>query len=51
MRIDQLFQKRNFLNYELRHAYDYLIAYYKETGQPQKTAGSNRTSDCIKPPV
>ncbi len=35
-RIDQLFQKRNFLNYELRHAYDYLIAYYKETAQPQK---------------
>lgn len=35
-KIDQLFQKRNFLNYELRHAYDYLIAYYKETAQPQK---------------
>lgn len=36
IRIDQLFQKRNILNYELRHAYDYLIAYYKETAEPQK---------------
>lgn len=35
-KIDQFFQKENFLNYELRHAYDYLIAYYKETAQPQK---------------
>lgn len=35
-RIDELFRTKNFLNYELREAYEYLITYYKETGQPQK---------------
>ncbi|WCM41207.1 LPXTG cell wall anchor domain-containing protein [Flavobacterium sp. CBA20B-1] len=34
-KIDTLFQEKNFLNYELREAYDYLIAYYNETNQPQ----------------
>lgn len=35
-RIDELFRTKNFLNYELREAYEYLITYYKEIGQPQK---------------
>lgn len=35
-RIEELFRTKNFLNYELREAYEYLITYYKETGQPQK---------------
>ncbi|UUV22413.1 helix-turn-helix transcriptional regulator [Paenimyroides aestuarii] len=34
-KIDTLFQEKNFLNYELRETYDYLIAYYNETNQPQ----------------
>ncbi|WKW45996.1 hypothetical protein P3875_09430 [Myroides sp. JBRI-B21084] len=34
-KIDTLFHEKNFLNYELREAYDYLIAYYNETNQPQ----------------
>lgn len=34
-KIDALFHEKNFLNYELREAYDYLIAYYNETNQPQ----------------
>lgn len=29
--IDELFHQKNFLNYELRETYEYLIAYYKET--------------------
>lgn len=29
-KVDELFVKRNFLNYELRDAYDYLIEFYKE---------------------
>lgn len=36
LKIDQLFQEKKFLNYELREAYDYLIAYYKETGQTKQ---------------
>src|SRR5690606_19816280 len=32
-KIDQLFHEKKFLNYELRETYDYLAAYYKETGQ------------------
>jgi len=32
-KIDSLFHQKAFLNYELREAYDYLIAYYKETEQ------------------
>ncbi len=32
-KINQLFQEKRFLNYELREALDYLAAYYKETGQ------------------
>ena len=32
-KIDSLFHEKAFLNYELREAYDYLIAYYKETEQ------------------
>lgn len=35
-KIDRLFHEKEFLNYDLREAYDYLIAYYKETGQPEK---------------
>jgi len=35
-KIDQLFQKREFLNYELRETYEYLISYYKENKQPQR---------------
>jgi len=34
-KIDALFKEKEFLNYELREAYDYLIAYYNETNQPQ----------------
>lgn len=34
-KIDELFHEKKFLNYELREAYDYLIAYYNETNQPQ----------------
>jgi len=34
-KIDTLFKEKKFLNYELREAYDYLIAYYSETNQPQ----------------
>lgn len=34
-KIDALFKEKKFLNYELREAYDYLIAYYNETNQPQ----------------
>ena len=34
-KIDMLFHEKKFLNYELREAYDYLIAYYNETNQPQ----------------
>lgn len=34
-KIDRLFHEKKFLNYELREAYDYLIAYYNETNQPQ----------------
>lgn len=34
-KIDTLFKEKEFLNYELREAYDYLIAYYNETNQPQ----------------
>src|SRR5690606_11068988 len=34
-KIDLLFKEKHFLNYELREAYDYLIAYYNETNQPQ----------------
>ncbi len=34
-KIDVLFHEKKFLNYELREAYDYLIAYYNETNQPQ----------------
>lgn len=32
-KIDSLFNEKKFLNYELRETYDYLAAYYKETGQ------------------
>lgn len=32
-KIDTLFKGKHFLNYELREAYEYLITYYKETGQ------------------
>ena len=35
-KIDALFHEQKFLNYELRDTYDYLIAYYKETKQPQQ---------------
>lgn len=35
-KIDELFQEKKFLNYELREAYDYLRAYYKETGQTEQ---------------
>lgn len=34
-KIDTLFKEKEFLNYELREVYDYLIAYYNETNQPQ----------------
>jgi|GEM_PF-727117 len=34
-KIDTLFHEKEFLNYELRETYDYLIAYYNETNQPQ----------------
>ena len=34
-KIDDLFKEKQFLNYELREAYDYLISYYKETNQTQ----------------
>src|SRR5690606_2309410 len=34
-KIDSLFKEKEFLNYELRETYDYLIAYYNETNQPQ----------------
>lgn len=34
-KIDALFKEKQFLNYELREAYDYLISYYKETNQTQ----------------
>jgi len=32
-KIDALFKNKHFLNYELREAYEYLIIYYKETGE------------------
>ena len=32
-KINDLFQERKFLNYELREAYNYLRTYYNETGQ------------------
>lgn len=35
IKIDALFKEKEFLNYELREAYDYLIAYYNDTNQPQ----------------
>lgn len=35
-KIQDLFKQKQFLNYELREAYDYLILYYKETKQPEK---------------
>ncbi len=34
-KIDTLFHKKKFLNYELRETYNYLMAYYKETNQQQ----------------
>lgn len=34
-KIDELFHEKEFLNYELREAYEYLMAYYKETHQSQ----------------
>lgn len=34
-KINTLFYEKKILNYELREAYDYLIAYYNETNQPQ----------------
>jgi len=34
-KIDTLFYDKKFLNYELREAFDYLIAYYNKTNQPQ----------------
>ncbi|MBS7321796.1 MAG: hypothetical protein KIG55_09420 [Myroides sp.] len=34
-KIGTLFKEKKFLNYELRETYDYLIAYYNETNQPQ----------------
>lgn len=34
-KINDLFQERKFLNYELREAYNYLRTYYQETGQTQ----------------
>jgi len=34
-KIDSLFKEKEFLNYELRETYNYLIAYYKETNQAQ----------------
>lgn len=34
--IDELFHQKNFLNYELRETYEYLIAYYKEKGNPKQ---------------
>src|SRR5690554_32910 len=35
-KIDELFREKEFLNYELRETYEYLIAYYKEKNQPQQ---------------
>ena len=35
-KIDKLFHQKNFLNYELRETYEYLIAYYKEKGNPEQ---------------
>jgi len=35
-KIDELFHQKNFLNYELRKTYEYLIAYYKETDSPEQ---------------
>jgi len=35
-RIQDLFEQKKFLNYELREAYDYLILYYKDTKRTQK---------------
>ena len=32
-KIDALFHEKEFLNYELREAYDYLIAFYQETNE------------------
>ncbi len=34
-KVDDLFKEKQFLNYELREAYDYLISFYKETNQTQ----------------
>lgn len=34
-KIDALFRDKEFLNYELREAYDYLMVYYQETNQQQ----------------
>lgn len=36
LKIDDLFKANNFLNYELRDTYTYLIDYYKETNNPKK---------------
>lgn len=35
-KIDELFREKEFLNYELRETYEYLIAYYKEKKLPQQ---------------
>jgi len=35
-KIDKLFKDNNFLNYELRETYEYLIKYYKEKEDPRK---------------
>lgn len=35
-KIEDLFEQKKFLNYELREVYDYLILYYKDTKQPNK---------------
>ena len=43
-KIDTLFHQKTFLNYELRATYDYLIAYYKETGQ---TALQNKATESL----
>ncbi|MBA5793022.1 helix-turn-helix domain-containing protein [Flavobacterium sp. xlx-214] len=43
-KIDSLFHQKTFLNYELRATYDYLIAYYKETGQ---TALQNKATESL----
>src|SRR5690606_26559641 len=35
-KIDNLFKKKKFLNYELREAYDYLIDYYRDNDNIKK---------------